>query len=283
MTQTRTAAITGSTGGIGAAVADILAASGWRLVLINRSAEKAVEQKARLLKAHPVAEISTIEVDLMDVAAIRSAMAQVRMRHPRIDTLYNIAGVLTSERKVTAQGHESHYAVNVLANYLMIEELRPSLSRPSRDEPSMVVTMSSSAIKSPKNLDVDSLSNPTSVGGLLGAYATSKLALTAMGAALAPQLQAENILIRSIDPGPTMTPMIRRGDGMPTLLRWIAPLVFSDAAKQARKIVAAADPGALDGQTGVLVSGGRRKALPRLAEDVAKRDALVDKLVRDAA
>ncbi|MEL6505980.1 MAG: SDR family NAD(P)-dependent oxidoreductase, partial [Pseudomonadota bacterium] len=37
--------ITGSTGGIGSAIAGQLAASGWDLVLVNRSAEKASQQR----------------------------------------------------------------------------------------------------------------------------------------------------------------------------------------------------------------------------------------------
>ncbi|MEM6913181.1 MAG: SDR family NAD(P)-dependent oxidoreductase [Pseudomonadota bacterium] len=275
------AVITGSTGGIGAEIAKILAQEGWSLTLINRSADKAEKQWQEMHQEFPELNGTTISADLMDTESIKRS-AHILLEHGApIDVLYNISGVLTSDRVLSAQGYESHYAVNTLAPYVLTQALRPLLKRDSSDAPSMVVTMSSSAINAVKSLDVDALPQPEAIGGLMGAYATSKMALTVMGSAMAEELRADNILIRSIDPGATMTPMIKKGDGMPPVLRWLAPLLFAPADKQAAKIVRAADPAALGGKTGIFVASAKEKKLPKLVADPAVQKKVLVRLSAD--
>ncbi|MEO0700038.1 MAG: SDR family NAD(P)-dependent oxidoreductase, partial [Pseudomonadota bacterium] len=160
--------------------------------------------------------------------------------------------------------------------------LRALLKRVSSAARSMVVTMSSSAITAVKSLDVDALPDPAAINGLMGAYAASKMALTVMGTAMAEELRVDNILIRSIDPGATMTPMIKKGDGMPSVLRWVAPLIFAPAAKQAAKIVGAADPAALRGRTGIYVAGGKEKSPPKLVADPSVQRQVLSRLSADS-
>lgn len=283
MPGSQTVVITGSTGGIGEEIAKILAGSGCNLILVNRSAEKSDEQKRVLAAAYPEISITTVQCDLLDIEHIRKAGATIVAATPRIDALYNIAGVLTTNRVNSAQGHESHYAINVLANYAMIEALRPALRRAAGETPTMVVTMSSSAINSVRKLDVEGLSNPEKIKGLFGAYAQSKAALTVMGAAMANGLEQDNILIRSIDPGATATKMTKGGDGMPGLLSFLAPLLFKKPSVQAAKIVSAADPAACAGRTGILIVGGKEKAAPKLITDIAVQEELMNAVSRDAA
>ena len=197
-----TAVVTGSTGGIGSALCDELARLGWSLVLINRSQSKALEQKSAILKNHPDLSVTLVQVDLMDLADIRRAGRELLDKVGSFDALYCIAGVLTSQRRLSVDGHESHYAVNVLANYVMIQSLAPLMITKQGQPTSMVVPMSSSAINR-GNLDIENLSDPPKIGGLMGAYAQSKLALPAMCAETAQDLRSHGVLIRAIDPGPT--------------------------------------------------------------------------------
>lgn len=282
MSTTNTAVITGSTGGIGGEIAELLAKDGWNLTIVNRSADKAAAQEASLKAAFPGLSIVSQVADLADQNQIKTVAQDIRQTTPQIDALYNISGVLTSTETYSAQGFEIHYAVNVLANYLMTQALRPALKRPASDQPSMVVTMSSSSINGVRQLDVETLHKPEKLG-LLGAYASSKMALTMMGASIADDLKADNILIRSVDPGATLTPMTQSGDGMPTVLRWLAPLLFSKPDKQAAKIVAAAQPSQFDGRTGIMVAGGKERPLPKLAKDTALREALMAKIAKDSS
>lgn len=281
MENMNTAIVTGSTGGIGAEVAQCLAKEGWSLILLNRSQSKTATQMRELQLAYPNITVTFVQVDLLDASDIARAVAEIAQTHQRIDALYNISGVLTSERKLSAQGYESHYAVNVLANYALIDGLRPLLKRGPDDTPTMIVTMSSSAVNSPKALDIARLPNPEKIGGLMGAYAATKLALTVMSAALAEPLRENGILIRAIDPGATITPMTSKGDGMPKILQWLAPLLFAKPDKQARKIVSAADPAALRGRSGIFVAAGKEKRMPKIAADTNIQRALLAQLKSD--
>lgn len=278
MTDQKIAVITGSTGGIGSAIASQLASEGWALVLVNRNGDKAAAQRDAL----DGASVTLIEADLMDVAQIKRAAAEILEQHPRIDALYNNSGVLTSQRVMSTQGHESNYAVNVLAPFVMATSLLPGLSRSDTSGLSMVVNTTSSVQSSVKNVDVATLSDPAEIGGLSGAYATSKLALTAWGSAMAPALKADGILLRSVDPGPVRTPMTRNNDAMPGFLRLIAPLIFKAPEKQALKMIDAANPESFGGRTGTYISDGKEKPLPKRANDPALQSALIKKLSEDA-
>ena len=59
----RIAVITGSTGGIGGAIADQIAAYGWRLVLVNRNETNAEAQKADMRANHPSVAVETVTAD----------------------------------------------------------------------------------------------------------------------------------------------------------------------------------------------------------------------------
>ncbi len=283
MTSNLTAVVTGSTGGIGAAIALQLVQAGWSLILVNRSQDKAKVQREELLQAVPSASVELVRADLMDLADIAKACAEVARLCDKVDALHNIAGVLTSERRISQQGFESNYAVNVLANYAFVAGLRPLLRRSPGEAQSMVLTMSSSAIGRVKALEIDELRNPQEIGGLMGAYAHTKLALTAISAELAPDLANDRILIRAIDPGATRTPMTSDNDAMPFFLRWLVPLLFSEPDAQARKIILAADPANFDQRSGMLIASGKRRKLPKTIQDAGLRDDLLKAVAADCA
>ncbi|MEM1073770.1 MAG: SDR family NAD(P)-dependent oxidoreductase [Pseudomonadota bacterium] len=282
MSETKVAVITGSTGGIGDAIAEQLAASGWVLTLVNRNMEKAQHQKANLLSEHPGTRVDLIQADLLDVVQIQKAAAEILALHPKIDALYNNSGVLTSQRVISKQGHESNYAVNTLAPYVMIKALQSALARGESDAKAMIVNTTSSAQNAAKSLDVGALSDPSDIGGLTGVYATTKLALTTMGAAIAPALENDGILLRSICPGPVITPMTKTSDAMPGILKLLVPILFKKPEKQAAKMISAAQPESCGGRTGIYLTNGREKPLPKLALDASLQSQLMKKLSEDA-
>ncbi len=275
--------ITGSTGGIGSEIVNKLAARGDAMILVNRSDAKAKAQCAEILSSHPGSKIELVTADLMDTAQIAEAAKRIGDLPGRVDALYNNAGILTSDKILSAQGFESQFAVNVLASYLFIRALREKMARAAGETPAMIVNLSSSAITPLKKLELDSLANPATVGGLMKTYAQTKLAVTTLAPALANELKSENILIRAIDPGATKTDMTTSGNSaMPKVLAWLAPLLFSPADKQAAKLVDSADPAAFDGRTGIYVANRREKKMPAPATDtIVQRDliSLLDRLL----
>ncbi|MEM1132820.1 MAG: SDR family NAD(P)-dependent oxidoreductase [Pseudomonadota bacterium] len=278
MTQTNAnwTVITGSTGGIGSEIVKILAKRGDAMILVNRSEAKANAQRSEILAAHPELTIELVTADLMDIAQITAAAASIVALPGRIDALYNNSGILTAEKVLSAQGYESQFAVNTLAPYQLIKGLRAKMARPTGEPAAMIVNLSSGVIDSTKKLDLENLANPDIVGGLMTTYAQTKLAVTALSAALAEDLQSDNILIRAIDPGATKTPMTTNNtSGMPKILAWLAPFLFSPADKQAQKVVDSADALAFDGRSGIYVANRKQKTIPALAANPKTQQELV--------
>jgi 3-oxoacyl-[acyl-carrier protein] reductase len=93
----RTALVTGSTRGIGRAVALELAAAGARVAVHGRSAAGAAEM-AGLLEAED-AHAGTFLADLSDASGVESLIADVAARLPAVDVFVAVAGadVLTGE------------------------------------------------------------------------------------------------------------------------------------------------------------------------------------------
>lgn len=282
MSASKFAVITGSTGGIGSAIATQLVANGWGLLLINRNTQKAEHQKRQLQQSSPDATVELFEADLMDVLQIVRVSQEIQERFPSIDALFNNSGVLTSQRINSVQGHESNYAVNTLAPYILIKNLRTALRRSEGAAQTMIINTTSSAQNAVKSLDVEALSNPETIGGLTGAYAATKLALTALGAAVSESLAAEGIKIRSVDPGPVVTPMTKTSDAMPGVLRLLVPFLFGKPEKQARKMINAANPTEFGGRSGIYISNGKEKAMPHLALELSVQASLMRKLEADA-
>ncbi|MEM8492955.1 MAG: SDR family NAD(P)-dependent oxidoreductase [Pseudomonadota bacterium] len=259
--------VTGSTGGIGREIATILVRQERDLILVNRSSHEAALQRDQLLAEGRNRSIELVTADFMDTRDILEAIRAINALPGRIDALYNVAGTLNSSKVLSAQGFESNFAINTLAPYQLMRGLREKMARPSSDVPAVIVNFASSSVTRQKTLDVTHLANPKAVTGLMGTYGQVKLALTAFTAAVARDLQLDNILIRAVDPGATKTAMTTKNTSMPTLLRWLAPLLFGSADKQAAKIVQSADPSAFGGRSGIFVSNVKEQKVPVPATD----------------
>ena len=265
-TNKKTAVLTGSTGGIGLEISQILAKQGWNLALVNRSQEKTDFQLEELQKSHPSQKFTGFIANLMDTSDINRVATEIRSEYKEISALYNIAGLLTDKRVMSPQNIEGHFALNTLAPYVLTQLLRNSLRAGAKGiQKSVVVNFSSSAINAVKELKVETLTNPESIGGLMGAYATSKAALTAVSDLMKEELLEDGILIQVVDPGPTKTSMTSSSDGMPWYLLLLRPLLFKSAKLQAQRLLSAIESAVIEGKSGLFISEGKRKAYPSIA------------------
>lgn len=275
MNERLTAVLTGSSGGLGREIAELYAQRGWDLVLVNRDPETGQHQAQTLRDRFDGIEVRTLAADLMEPSQIEGVVEEIREAYGSLQRLYNIAGLLTDVRRSNSLGHEAHFAVNTLAPYMLTQGLRSPLSAgSSSSRKSAVVNFSSGVVGRVERLEVGQLSNPPAIGGLMGAYAQTKLALDGVTAGLKDELFAEGILIASVDPGATRTSMTRGNKAMPWLLRLIQPLMFKSARTQAKKLVDGVERAVAEGESGVYISEGRRRPMPPLAEDAAVQSQL---------
>lgn len=272
------AIVTGASGGLGSQLCKMLAALPARLVLLDRDIQKSQAFAQTLNDAHPGTVIGTFAVDLADHASIRRLTTELLSRYPVVHYLFNNAGVLTETLQFSAYETELHFEVNALAPLQLVDQLRPALARANG---AVVLGTSAGLSTRVKTLEWTSLIAPTSFRKLYGPYLNSKQALNVLTAALARELAADKIYLRTADPGPNRT-TLTRGAGTPLWMRlfyWALP----SPAKGARKLFQAAVAPKWFSRSGVFVLNDRAEPLPpALADAQFQQELLREARVRAA-
>lgn len=112
----RVAAVTGASGGLGLETARALAARGAHVVLAARSVDKLDAAVGTIRAEFPDASLSTVLLDLADVASCRRAADDVLVSVDRLDLLINNAGVMCTPFGRTADGFETQIGTNHLGH-----------------------------------------------------------------------------------------------------------------------------------------------------------------------
>jgi NAD(P)-dependent dehydrogenase (short-subunit alcohol dehydrogenase family) len=136
------AVVTGANAGTGFETARALAGRGASVILACRDAEKAKAAMNAIRAAHPEARLAFELLDLGSLASVRAAAKSIGDGHPRIDLLFNNAGVMVPPRGRTADGFETQLGTNHLGHFAFTGLL---LDRLLATPDSRVVTMSSTA------------------------------------------------------------------------------------------------------------------------------------------
>lgn len=133
--------ITGSATGIGLAGAFHLGQRGWKVLLHARSEARGQSALDNLRQANPEGDYQLVTGDLASLDEVRALAVQVKRQLPRLDVLWNNAGLMVNERQTSADGWELQMAVNHLAPFVLTRELMPLLLNPG----GRVITTSSAA------------------------------------------------------------------------------------------------------------------------------------------
>ena len=207
--ERKTALVTGSNGGVGLALAEKLAADGWRVILHGRDPDKLASARTRLGVGGPH---EALRADLAEQGAVRQLAADVRERTDRLDALVHNAGLLRPSLERTAAGVEVTMAVNALAPFVLTNELRPLLEATARDHgDARVVTVSSEAHNGGRIPTTEPVALAEALGGIRGgysslkAYCQSKLVATAWTLELARRLEGAGVTANACHPGVVRT------------------------------------------------------------------------------
>ncbi len=123
----KTVAISGSTGGLGKALCDILVRCGASLVLLDRNPHKLKAHKGVLEMRHRGAQVECILMDLADVASVERAAR--RLEKLPIDVLILNAGAYAVPRYDTSSGLDNVFQINFAAPYYLVRRLMPHLAK----------------------------------------------------------------------------------------------------------------------------------------------------------
>lgn len=263
------AVLTASYSGIGTELSKRLAATGYDLIIMNRSSERTALQLKELREFAPWSTIYPVYADLSDHAQLREAAKQIADQHGPIDLLIHNAGVANERLHLSLQGNDVHFEVNTFAPYLLTELLRPLLA--AAEHP-IVVAVGSSAMRMVRSLNPQELRLPENFQRFKP-YAHTKLAIAAAFQAMADCYAKDGISLRIADPGPTRTAMSLSG-AMPwwfPLIRWyfVNPLQGSERIYQA-----IATPAGV-GRDALYFEFGRPATLPKTARDAAVSSELL--------
>jgi short-subunit dehydrogenase len=180
----RIAVVTGGSSGIGAALARLLTARGWRCVLLARGREQ-LERVADEIDAE--AE----PCDVGERSQVSEVAARVRQRHPLVHLLVNNAGL--TRRKSFLELPPEQIEEMVRINYLgAVWSLLAFLPLLEAGRPSDVVNIVSVA--------------GTVAHGPSGPYAAAKHAQLAFSRATRVELAPLGIRVHTVNPGPVETP-----------------------------------------------------------------------------
>ena len=100
----KTIVVTGSSAGLGAETARVLAKAGAEVVMVARSADKNAKIAASILAETPGAKLSSVSMDLADLGSVRKAAKDILAAHPKIHALINNAGFVGGPRVITPEG-----------------------------------------------------------------------------------------------------------------------------------------------------------------------------------
>lgn len=230
------AIVTGASRGIGAAIAERLAADGFT-VIVNYSGNQALaDELVRKIEQNGGRALSA-RADVSDAAAVAQLFDRAEQAFGGVDILVNNAGViaLAPVAEMSDADVDRLIDINLKGTFNTLREAAKRLRDNGR-----IINFSSSVV---------GLLQPS-----YGMYAASKAAVEALTSVLAKELRGRNITVNAIAPGPTATGLFLDGK-TPELIDRLAKMAPLERLGQPQDIAAAvsflagADGAWINGQT----------------------------------
>ena len=184
--QGKSALVSGSTKGIGFAIAALLAAEGAKVIINGRTGAAVQEALGRIRAAVPQAKADGFAGDLS--AAMPTA--ELVKRFPAVDILVNNVGIF--ERKafedIDDQEWQRFFDINVMSGVRLSRAYLPGMKK--RDWGRVVFISSESGIQIPDNMIH---------------YGMTKTAQLAISRGLAETCAGTNVTVNAVLPGPTLS------------------------------------------------------------------------------
>jgi NAD(P)-dependent dehydrogenase (short-subunit alcohol dehydrogenase family) len=254
----RSVLVTGSTSGIGRALAEALATAGATVGIVARDAARGQVVRKEIGAATGNPAIHPFVADLSSQADVRRLAPEVAGTLPRLDVLVHCAGVFIRRRTLTADGLETMFATNQLAPFLLTNLL---LERLTASAPARVLILSApSTVK----LDFNDLQGERRFRALT-AFGASKAADLLFTFELARRLEGTGVTANAVHPGLVRTSLMRQA---PAPLRWATWLVSAPPTRAAAAIAPLALSPEYATATGRFFKGGREIEAPPYTQDV---------------
>jgi NAD(P)-dependent dehydrogenase (short-subunit alcohol dehydrogenase family) len=193
----KTALVTGSTSGIGHAIAKGLAGAGAEVVINGRTQAKVDMAVAAIRKAMPEARFRGVAADVSTAAGCQTLAATL----PDVDILINNAGIFEPKGflDIPDEDWSRFFEVNVMSGVRLSRAYLPGMLK--RNWGRIVFISSESALNIPKEMIH---------------YGMTKTAQLAVSRGLAEMTRGSAVTVNSVLPGPTMS------EGVETFVKGLA-------------------------------------------------------------
>ncbi len=201
----RVAIVTGASRGIGAAVAERLAADGFAVVINYSANAKPAETLAREIERKGGRALA-LKADVADPGAVRGMFDTATAAFGGIDVLVNNAGIMKLAKIADSDDalFDQQIAVNLKGSFNAMREAGKRLRDGGR-----IVNFSTSVVGTKMET--------------YGVYAATKAAIETMTAILSKEMRGRNITVNALAPGPTSTDLFLDGKS-PELVERLAKM-----------------------------------------------------------
>jgi 3-oxoacyl-[acyl-carrier protein] reductase len=189
----RVAIVTGASRGIGAAVAERLAADGFTVVINYSGDTKSAEALAHKIEAKGGRAL-TAKADVSDAGAVRGMFDAAEAAFGGVDVLINNAGIMKLARIADSDDElfDRQIAINLKGSFNAMREAAKRLRDGGR-----IVNFSTSVV----GIKLETY----------GVYAATKAAIETMTAILSKEMRGRNITVNAVAPGPVGTELFLNG------------------------------------------------------------------------
>jgi 3-oxoacyl-[acyl-carrier protein] reductase len=189
----KVAIVTGASRGIGAAVAERLAADGFTVVINYSGDTKSAEALARKIEGSGGRAL-TAKADVSDPAAVRGMFDAAEAAFGGVDVLVNNAGIMKLAKIADSDDalFDQQVAINLKGSFNAMREAARRLRDGGR-----IVNFSTSVV----GTRIETY----------GVYAATKAAIETMTAVLSKELRGRSITVNAVAPGPTATDLFLKG------------------------------------------------------------------------
>lgn len=209
--QGQIALVTASSGGIGEAIAQVLAAEGARVIVSGRTQKKVAQAQARIRNKVADADLLSLVADLGTAQGAEVAIAAF----PEVDILVNNLGIYEAKdfADVTDADWMRFFEINVMSGVRLSRHYLPGMIQ--RDRGRIIFISSESGVQIP----------PEMVH-----YGMTKSAQLAIARGMAEWTKGSKVTVNSVLPGPTLT------EGVETFIQSVDEAGAVDEAAQRRFI-----------------------------------------------
>jgi retinol dehydrogenase-12 len=252
--------VTGANTGIGKITARELARGGARVLLACRSEAKTRAVIEELQREVPGAKLEYLQLDLSDLASVRTCAEAILARNEPIHGLINNAG-MAGAKGLTKDGFELTFGTNHLWPYLFTRLLLDRIKQGH----GRIVTVASKSHYQAKGIDWDAVRKPTRSATGMHEYEVSKLSNVLFSNELARRLEGTGVTTYALHPGVVATDVWRK---IPAPVRWLMKkFMITPEDGAVASLRCATDP-AFASQTGRYYDvGGEERAPSLLATD----------------